>query len=176
MENKDYENLLDLLNYGLNAESIIKEEKHVIAPIKRTEEVDPDSYNVDYDVSEWEMNNNLEEKVCEEIEADIKNELKGYKVDVSINVKNVNPSEYEDCSYDWECGEQRGTEEGGSWTMATFDLEIEVWVELQQRLPYTLKRINMLKLIVEFIKKYLGEYNLEELIAEEAKKEIRGRK
>lgn len=34
----------------------------------------------------------------------------------------------------------------------------------------------MLKLLVKIIKKYLGEYNLEELIAEEAKKEIRGKK
>lgn len=131
MRNKDYENLLDILKYELNAEGIITEEKYVRTTIKRTEDVEPDSYNVDFNVSEWEMNDKLENKLCEEVEEGIKHELKDYNVSVSINVKNVNPSEYEDCSFDWGYGEQRGTERGGSWTMATFDLEIEIWVELQ---------------------------------------------
>lgn len=133
MENIDYENLLDTLNYELNAKSIreesVKDKKYVVATIEREEEIDPDSYNIDYNVSEQEMNEKLEEKLCEDIEKDIKHDLKDYNVSVEFNVKNVDPSEWEDTSFDWECGEQRGTEEGGCWTMAIFNLEIEVWVE-----------------------------------------------
>ena len=134
MEKLDYENLLDTLNYELNAKSIreeiVKDKKYVVATLEREEEAEPDSYNIDFDISEQEMNNALEEKLCEEIEKDIKHDLKDYNVSVEFNIKNVDPSEWEDTSFDWEQGEQSGTLEGGYWTMATFNLEIEVWVEL----------------------------------------------
>jgi len=120
-------NLLERLN-SLGAEFIRLDNGYLRASIHKEIDVDPErDKGIEYIYVECLIDNIIEDYLYKKIESKLKNTLKGYNINYSINLENICPSE-EEWSYD-ENGEP--LYDDCHWSTSSFDLEIELWIDLQ---------------------------------------------
>jgi hypothetical protein len=120
-------NLLERLN-SLGAEFIRMDNGYLRASIHKDIDVDPEkNKDIEYIYIEGLIDHIIEDYLYKKIESKLKNTLKGYNLNYSINLENICGSE-ERWHFD-ENGEP--LYDDCYWTTSSFYLDIEIWVDLQ---------------------------------------------
>jgi len=118
-------NLLERLN-SLGADWVRMDNGYLKASIHELIDVDPEKdKDIEYIYVECLIDNIIEDYLYKKIESKLKNTLKGFNVNYSINLENICQSE-ESWHHD-----DNGEPLDLYWSTSSFSLDIEIWVDLQ---------------------------------------------